>query len=165
MFTSTSPSRAVANWVTSHSTRLGDQIPTRSPLSSPSVCRPAASASTASQNSRQFQRTPCSRKATASRSGKRATVCASNSGTVCSDSGMLVSPLTCESPPIGRMVGEDSACIVILVSKARLWFVTLDVCECYSINSVSIGSGVASPGFPGYLRCSCLILAIPSRFA
>jgi hypothetical protein len=39
-----------------------------------------------------------------------------------------------------------------------LWFVTLDVCECYSINSVSIGSGVASPGFPGYLRRGCFIL-------
>jgi hypothetical protein len=57
------------------------------------------------------------------------------------------------------MVGEDSACIVILVSKARLWFVTSDICECYSINSVSMDSGAASPGFPGYLRRGCLILS------
>ncbi|MCY1226031.1 hypothetical protein D9M72_382480 [compost metagenome] len=55
------------------------------------------------------------------------------------------------------MVGEDSACIVILVSKARLWFVSLDICECYSTSIVSIDSGAALSGFPEYLRRGCLI--------
>ena len=72
--------RAVANCVTSHSARFGDQMPRRSPRSRPSDSSPAASSSTTAPNSRQVQRTPCSRNSTAGRSPKRATVSASSAG-------------------------------------------------------------------------------------
>ena len=51
MFTRISPALAVANWVSTHSELLGDQMPMRSPGSSPSVNSPAASLSTALRNS------------------------------------------------------------------------------------------------------------------
>ena len=59
--------RAVANCVTSHSQRFGDQMPMRSPFSEAERSRPAASASTASASSPQVKRLPCSTKTAASR--------------------------------------------------------------------------------------------------
>ena len=46
MLTRISPAFAAANCVTAHSLLLGDQMPIRSPGSSPSASRPAANAST-----------------------------------------------------------------------------------------------------------------------
>ena len=50
MLTNTAPMRAVANCVSSHSNRLGDQIPTRSPFAMPKDRKPAASRSTRSSS-------------------------------------------------------------------------------------------------------------------
>ena len=57
MLTSTRPALAVANCVSTHSARLGDQIPIRSPCARPRSMRPDARASTRSRNSVHVQRT------------------------------------------------------------------------------------------------------------
>ena len=68
MLTRISPALAVANWVTTHSALFGDQMPIRSPGSSPSATSPAAKASTRSPSSRQLQRICWWRTTSASRS-------------------------------------------------------------------------------------------------
>ena len=50
MLTSTAPTLAVAYWRVAHSALFGDQIPTRSPHSTPSASRPLATSSTAAWN-------------------------------------------------------------------------------------------------------------------
>ena len=68
MVTRISPALAVANCVSSHSGRFGDQMPMRSPGSRPSASKPAASASTWSASCRQVSRTPWLGDTSASRS-------------------------------------------------------------------------------------------------
>ncbi|VWC84780.1 hypothetical protein BLA17378_04169 [Burkholderia aenigmatica] len=107
--------RAVANWVSSHSTRFGDQMPTRSPGSIPSATRPAARTSISCANVRQSQRMPCSRNTTAGRAGTRAAVSCSSVATVASDSGTSVRPRTIDRPSSGTPV----AMAVVMVSPDR----------------------------------------------
>ena len=59
MVTRIRPALAAANWVSAHSALFGDQMPIRSPRSSPSAINPAASASAFAFSSPNVQRTPC----------------------------------------------------------------------------------------------------------
>ena len=103
MLTRIAPMRAVANCVSSHSLRFGDQMPTQSPFAMPSAARPAASTSISCANSRHVQRTCCSRNTTAGRSGKRPAVSSRNRPIVASESGTPASPRTYDSPFSGAI--------------------------------------------------------------
>src|SRR5450759_174287 len=56
MLTRIAPIAAVAYWTTTHSYRLGDHIPTRSPFLTPRAMRPRATTSHASTSSRYVER-------------------------------------------------------------------------------------------------------------
>ncbi len=116
MFTRIAPMRAVANCVSSHSLRFGDQMPTRSPLRMPSAARPAASTSISVANSRQVQRTCCSRNTTAGRSGKRSAVSRRKRPIVASDSGTSVAPRTYDSPFSGAISARTPRSAAMSVS-------------------------------------------------
>ncbi len=107
--------RAVANCVSSHSARFGDQMPTRSPRRTPSAHRPAADASTSSSSCCQVKRNRWSTNTAASRSGQRRAAAASSACTVESLSGTSVAPRTCDRPPCGT---RGSMCSVMLVSRS-----------------------------------------------
>jgi hypothetical protein len=65
------PIRAVAYCTTIHSARFGDQMPTRSPGTTPRSSSPLATLSTWEQSSSYVRRTSCSRETTASLEPKR----------------------------------------------------------------------------------------------
>ena len=120
MFTRIAPIRAVANCVSSHSARFGDQMPTRSPAATPSLSKPDARTSTSSANSRQVQRMFCSRKITAGRSGNFAAVSRRKRETVASLSGMSVEPRTYDKPSRGSICGP--VCVGwVGISKSPPW--------------------------------------------
>src|SRR5438045_3949886 len=73
------PTRAVANCRRVHSTRVGDQMPTRSPGSTPMARMPRATSSTRAASSDQVNRTSWWRLTRARPSGNRAAVAASAS--------------------------------------------------------------------------------------
>ncbi len=117
--------RAVANWVTSHSQRFGDQMPTRSPFARPSARKPAASASTVSESSLQVKRLSWSTKTAASSVPYLLTVSESSAGIVCCSSGTVRSPETCALPSTGAtnvapLLGRRPRRLVAFFNSSRL---------------------------------------------
>jgi hypothetical protein len=115
--------RAVANCVTSHSRGWATRC-RRGRRAQAQREQPAASSSTCDRRTRcQVQRTPCSRKTTASRAPPRATAWARNAGMVMWASSAVVSPFTWLSPSWGSRRLPAAGCCELLET---VWFMVVD---------------------------------------
>src|SRR6478735_4791379 len=115
MLTRIAPILAVAYWTSVHSEQLGAQIPTRSPVLTPTASRARASRSTSARSSAYVHRLPCATSTSASRSPNRSTVASKLSPIVISSSGVSVSPRVCER--VGSSVTGGAA----VIGGLRAW--------------------------------------------